>query len=333
MKGQIAVHRKVRGWRAVSGLRELLILDGPDVARLGDYLTLVDALEVAHRQPPAAVERIVYGPDGHAERLLALPAWQEGEAIGVKLVTVFPGNPAANGLPSVQAVVVLFDGRTGEPLALIDGTELTYRKTAADSALGSRFLSRPDSRTMLMVGAGGLAPHLIAAHRAVRPSIARVVVWNRTLEKAASLVDDGVADAVADDLAAAVAEADMICTATLTKEPLIRGEWLRPGTHIDCVGAYLPDHREIDDEVVRRAEIFVDSRLATLTEGGDLVIPITAGVIAADDVRADLYELSRGAHPGRAPGDGDTITLFENCGGGHLDLMVARHLWQASQIG
>jgi len=119
----------------------------------------------------------------------------------------------------------------------------------------------------------------------------------------------------------------------LTKEPLIRGEWLRPGTHIDCVGAYLPDHREVDDEVVRRAEIFVDSRLATLTEGGDLVIPIAAGVIAVDDVRADLYELSRGAHPGRAPGDLETITLFVNCGGGHLDLMVARHLWQASQTG
>jgi alanine dehydrogenase len=333
MKGQIAVHRKVRGWRVVSGLRDLLILDAADVARLGDYLTLVDAFEVAHRQPPAAVERIVYGPDGSAERLLALPAWQEGEAIGVKLVTVFPGNPASNGLPSVQAVVVLFDGGTGQPLALIDGTELTYRKTAADSALGSRFLSRPDSRTMLMVGAGGLAPHLIAAHRAVRPSIARVVVWNRTLDKAARLVDDGFADAVADDLAAAAAEADVICTATLTKAPLIRGEWLRPGTHVDCVGAYLPDHREIDDEVVRRAQIFVDSRLATLTEGGDLVIPIAAGVIAADDVRADLYELSRGAHRGRAPGDGDTITLFENCGGGHLDLMVARHLWQASQTG
>ena len=122
----------------------------------------------------------MYGPDGHAERLLALPAWQAGEAIGVKLVTVFPDNPATNGLPSVQAVVVLFDGATGQPLALIDGTELTYRKTAADSALGSRFLSRPDSRTLLMVGAGGLAPHLIAAHRAVRPSIERVVVWNRT---------------------------------------------------------------------------------------------------------------------------------------------------------
>lgn len=313
----------------MNGLRDLVIIDAADVARLGGYLELVDALEAAHRQPPAAVERIVYGPDGHAERLLALPAWQAGEAIGVKLVTVFPDNPATNGLPSVQALVVLFDGVNGRPLAMIDGTELTYRKTAADSALGSRFLARADSRVLLMVGAGGLAPHLIAAHRAVRPSIERVVVWNRTSSNAARLVDDGVADAVADDLAAAAAGADIICTATLTKKPLIRGEWLRPGTHVDCVGAYLPDHREIDDEVVQRARIFVDSRLATLTEGGDLVIPIAAGVITADDVRADLYELSQGTQPGRAPGDDETITLFENCGGGHLDLMVARHLWQA----
>lgn len=313
----------------MSGLHDLVIIDAADVARLGDYVPLVDALEAAHRQPPAAVERIVYGPDGHAERLLALPAWQPGEAISVKLVTVFPENPLTNGLPSVQALVVLFDGVSGQPLAMIDGTELTYRKTAADSALGSRFLSRTDSRVLLMVGAGGLAPHLIAAHRAVRPSIERVVVWNRTRSKAAQLVDEGVADAVADDLAMAAGAADIICTATLTKDPLINGEWLRPGTHVDCVGAYLPDHREIDDEVVRRARIFVDSRLATLGEGGDLVIPIAAGVITAADVRADLYELCQGSQPGRAPGDDETITLFENCGGGHLDLMVARHLWQA----
>jgi ornithine cyclodeaminase len=312
----------------VSGLRDLVIIDAADVARLGDYSMLVDALAAAHCEPAAAVERLVYGPDGRAERFLALPAWSAGEAIGVKLVTVFPDNPTTNGLPSVQAVVVLFDGATGQPLALIDGTELTYRKTAADSALGSRFLSRPDSRTMLMVGAGGLAPHLIAAHRAVRPSIERVVVWNRTRAKAERLVDDGIAGDVADDLAVAVAAADIVCTATLTKEPLVRGEWLRAGAHVDCVGAYLPDHREIDDEVVRRAEIFVDSRLATLSEGGDLVIPIAAGVIAPSDVRADLYELSQGVHSGRARDDGETITLFENCGGGHLDLMVARHLFQ-----
>ncbi len=316
----------------MSGLREITILDADDVARL-DYSALVDALEAAHREPPAAVERIVYGPGGRAEKFLALPAWQDGEAIGIKLVTVFPDNPTSHRLPSVQAVVLLFDGTTGAPLALIDGTELTYRKTAADSALGSRFLSRPDSRTLLMVGAGGLAPHLIAAHRAVRPSIDRVVVWNRTPENARRLVTEHVADAAADDLATAVAEADIICTATMTREPLIGGEWLRPGTHLDCVGAYLPDHREIDDEVVRRAEIFVDSRLATLTEGGDLVIPITSGVITADDVRADLYELSRGLHAGRADNDADSITLFENGGGGHLDLMVARHLMATHRNG
>jgi ornithine cyclodeaminase/alanine dehydrogenase-like protein (mu-crystallin family) len=315
----------------VSGLSDIVLIDGDEVARLSDYPALVDALEAAHREPAAEVERIVYGPAGQAERLLALPAWQAGEAIGVKLVTVFPDNPTTNGLPSVQAVVVLFDGTTGQPLALIDGTELTYRKTAADSALGSRFLSRPDSRTLLMVGAGGLAGHLIAAHRAVRPSIDRVLVWNRTPEKAAQLMDAGVADVVAEDLAVAASEADVICTATMAKEPLVLGEWLQPGTHVDCVGAYQPDHREVDDEVVRRAQIFVDSRLATLTEGGDLVIPIAAGVITADDVQADLYELSRGARPGRAAGDLDTITLFENCGGGHLDLMVARHLWRAHQ--
>jgi ornithine cyclodeaminase len=315
----------------MSDLRQIAILAAGDVARLGGYLALVDALELAHRAEPAAVERIVFGPQGRAEKFLALPAWQDGEAIGVKLVTVFPDNPSAHGLPSVQAVVVLFDGATGEPLALIDGTELTYRKTAADSALGSRFLSRSDARTLLMVGAGGLARHLIAAHRAVRPSIERVLIWNRSPAKAHQLAAEGVAHAVVDDLAEATHQADIVCTATMTEDPLIRGEWLRPGTHVDCVGAYLPDHREIDDEVVRRADIYVDSRLATLTEGGDLVIPIAAGVITAGDVCADLFELSRRSRPGRT--DPDAITLFENCGGGHLDLMVARHLWSAHRAG
>jgi ornithine cyclodeaminase len=163
----------------------------------------------------------------------------------------------------------------------------------------------------------------------VRPSIERVLIWNRTTSKAEQLVAEGVADAVVDDLGEATREADIVCTATMAREPLIRGTWLSSGAHVDCVGAYLPDHREIDDDVVRRAEIYVDSRLATLTEGGDLVIPIRAGVISADDVRADLYELSRGTQTGRT--HRDAITLFENGGGGHLDLMVARHVWSAHQ--
>jgi ornithine cyclodeaminase len=310
-------------------LRDIAILDAADVARLGGYLDLVEALASAHRAPPAVAERIVFGPDGHEERFLALPAWQPGEAIATKLVTVFPGNPASNGLPAVQAVVVLFDGRTGAPIALIDGTELTYRKTAADSALGSRFCSRSDARTLLMVGAGGLAPHLIAAHRAVRPSIERVLIWNRSPAGAEALVATGVADERVDDLNRATGRADVICTATMTRDPLIRGELVRPGTHLDCVGAYLPDHREVDDDVVRRAEIFLDDRTAPLTEGGDLVIPIAAGVITVDEVRADLYQLCRGEHPGRTRED--QITMFSNGGGGHLDLMVAQHLWRAHQ--
>jgi ornithine cyclodeaminase len=311
-------------------LRELPILAGDDVARLLPYAELVDALAAGHRGDPAVSRRVVFGPDGADDAFLALPAWRPGEAIGVKLVTVFPANPSA-GRPSVQAIYALFDGSTGDPMALIDGTELTYRKTAADSALGARFLARADASTLLMVGAGGLAPHLIAAHRAVRPSLHRVLVWNRTRAKAEA-VGAAVGGTVVDDLADAVPEADVISTATMTVEPLVEGRRLRPGAHLDLVGAFQPDHREVDDDAVRRAELYVDDREATLTECGDLVIPLRAGLITAEDVRADLYELCRGDVPGRT--DPEAITLFENGGGGHLDLMTASFLWrQASSEG
>ena len=158
-------------------LERLPIIGAATVARLLPYGDLVDALEAGHRQPAASVRRIVFGPEGGDASFLALPAWGPAGPLGVKLVTVFPANTAG---PSVQALYVLFDGEDGSPVALIDGTELTYRKTACDSALGSRLLSRVDARTLLMVGAGGLAPHLVAAHRAVRPSIERVLLWNRT---------------------------------------------------------------------------------------------------------------------------------------------------------
>lgn len=309
-------------------LHDVAIIDADEVARRAPYADLVAALEAGHRAPIAACERIVYGPEGDQRRFMALPAWQAGGegggAIGIKLVTVFPDNPG-RGLPSVQAVVLLFDGETGGVLAMIDGTELTYRKTASDSALGSQLLSRDDSRTLLMVGAGGLAKHLISAHRAVRPSIERVLVWNRTPDKAQALVDAGVADVVVDDLDAAVHAADVISTATMARDPLVKGALLRPGTHVDCVGAFLPDHREVDDDLVTRAEIFVDSREAAIHESGDLVIPTAAGTISPDAVRADLFQLCQGDHQGRS--GPDAITMFENGGGGHLDLMTAQHLW------
>ena len=295
-------------------------LDQAEIARLTPYGRLVDFLHQRHLDPPAHVRRVVYSPPGDEQVFLGLPAWQPEDSLGVKLVTVFPENPSRRGIPSVQAVYVLFDGTDGRPVAFMDGTELTYRKTSADSALGSRLLSRPDSRTLLMVGAGGLAPHLIAAHRRVRPSIERVLIWNRTRSKADSLADRVGAE-VADDLDEAVAAADIITSATMTVEPLISGDLLRPGAHLDMVGAFLPHCREIDDQVIRRATIFVDSRDAAVHECGDLVIPLRSGLITEDDIRADLFQLCRGEHPGRT--DPDQITLFENGGGGHLDLMTA----------
>ncbi len=310
-------------------MRDLPILDAEDVARAASYDDLMDALAEGHRRPAPVSRRTVFGPDGSDQSFLGLPAWLPGEGLGVKLVTVFPQNLAA-GRPSVQAVYVLFDGGDGSPLALIDGTELTYRKTAADSGLGARLLARADARTLLMVGAGGLAPHLVAAHRAARPSIERVLVWNRTPDRA-SAVATAVGGRAVDDLDAAIGEADVISTATMAKDPLVAGRLVRPGTHLDLVGAFLPDHREADDDAVVRAEVFVDDREATLTEDGDLVIPLGAGLIDESHVRGDLWQLCRGEVDGRS--SDDAITLFENGGGGHLDLMVAQSVWSHHMAG
>lgn len=297
------------------------VFGAEQTARLLPYAELADALHACHRRPPAETRRVVYGPPGTDDSFLALPAWEPGVALGIKLVTVFPDNPARR-VPAVQAVFVMFDGSTGSPVALVDGTELTYRKTAASSALASRFLSRTDATTLLMVGAGALAPHLIAAHRAVRPSIERVLVWNRTRAKAAELAELAGATVV-DDLDEAVGEADIVSTATMANQPLIAGARLSPGTHLDCVGAYLPHLREVDDDCVRRARIYLDSP-AALDEPGDLVAPLAAGVIHRDDIVGDLFDLCTGRVEGRT--DDTEITLFESLGGGHLDLMTAQAL-------
>jgi ornithine cyclodeaminase len=307
----------------------LTYVDAETVHRLLPYVELVEAMAQGHLRSQAEVRRVVYSPEGAGETFLALTAWQPGEAMGVKLVTVFPQNLAA-GRASVQGVYVLFDGADGSPLAVIDGTALTYRKTACDSALGSRFLSRPDSRAMLMIGAGGLAPHLIAAHRAVCPSIENVLIWNRTRARAERLAA-AIGGEVAGNLEDAIPEADIICSATMAQQPLISGRLVRPGTHLDLVGAFKPDHREIDDDVIRRGRVYVDSRLAAVEESGDLVIPLASGLMTLADIHGDLFELCHASVPGRT--DPDQITVFENGGGGHLDLMAASLLWSRFREG
>lgn len=294
-----------------------------------DYPKLVEALQRYHLEDTDVVDDLLLSQpsdSGTETHFFLRAAWQRGRAMGTKLITAFWDNPNnASGLPAVQAVYVLFDGANGQPLAALDGTALTLRKTAADSALGCRFLARADVATMLMVGAGALAPHLIMAHCAIRPSIERVMIWNRTRSRAEALAEKlaiGASLEVVDDLEAATRRADLISCATMTPEPLIRGAWLRPGTHLDLVGAFKPDMREADDDALRRASIFVDSRKTTIEHVGELKIPLAAKVITEADILADHYDFARGRHPGRR--SRDEITLFKNGGGGHLDLMTAR---------
>jgi ornithine cyclodeaminase len=204
---------------------------------------------------------------------------------------------------------------------------LTYWKTAADSALAADYLARRDAKTLLMVGAGAMAPFLIRAHQSVRPKLERTLIWNRSREKAADLAagwggTPGLE--VVDALEEAVERADIICCATASRSPLIAGNWLKPGVHLDLVGGFTPEMREVDDEAIRRASIFVDCRDTTLDCVGDLTQPIAAGVISAGDLRADLYDLCSGRHGGRR--DAAEITLFKSGGGGHLDLMTAEYL-------
>jgi ornithine cyclodeaminase len=311
------------------------IVGAENVHRLLDYPGLIEALADAHcRDRPLNTRVLFETPDeagGSGEGFLVLPAWAPGRAFGAKLVTLMPTNDEVlTGLPTIQAVFVLFDGKTGSPRAIIDGTSLTLRKTAADSALGARLLAREDAHTLLMVGAGALAPHLIRAHRIARPSIERVFLWNRTTTRRAAVIDrlgrEGLTVEPSDDLETAVRVADIVCTATRATEPLIRGAWLKAGTHVDLVGSYIPAMREADDEAISRASVFVDFRGPCVKEAGDLAQPIAAGVIGEDDVLADLFELARGDHHGRSAVD--EVTLFKNGGGGHLDLFTAEYLIQ-----
>jgi len=303
------------------------LYDSGRMRACASFTTLADALCAAHRAPTDALEDMLLdqpAADGGDDHLFIRAAWRRGEGLGAKLVTIFPGNSGA-GLPSIQGVYVLFDGHDGRPLAALDGTELTYWKTAADSALGARLLARPDCAELLMVGAGSMAPHLIRAHCEVLGSIRRVTIWNRSPARAEALAAaapaPGVDYAVSADLEAAVARADLLCCATMTEAPIIRGRWLRPGQHLDLVGAYTPTMRECDDEAMRRARVFVDCRDTTLAEIGELILPIASGALTPGDVEADLYDMCRVA-PTRST---DDITLYKNGDGGHLDLMSARY--------
>ncbi|WP_458792990.1 ornithine cyclodeaminase family protein [Yoonia sp. MH D7] len=300
--------------------------DADTVHRALDYPFLIDALYAAHRDAPPQAEHIVSAePGAGGNQFVTLVGWKAGTGIAVKMVGVFPGNLSIDPpQASVQGLVALFDPKTGGPRMVADGEAMTFRKTAADSGLGSRLLAREDCETLLIVGAGGLAPHMLQAHVAARPSIRKVRIWNRTAERAFALATtDGLPPldiAATDDLDAAVAEADIISCVTMAREPLIKGALLKPGAHLDLVGAYMLDMREADDDAMRRGTVFVDCRDG-MKGTGELSRPVAAGILDWDDIQADFYQLCKGTHQGRI--SEDQITVCKNVGGGHLDLFTA----------
>lgn len=316
------------------------ILSAAEVDAALDDLALIDRLDALFRagceMPPRHHHTVPEpaGPGSADATLLLMPAWTRGAAshLGIKLVTVFPDN-GKRGLPSIYGQYLLLDGTTGAPLALLDGTMLTKRRTACASGLASRYLSRPRSRRLLMIGTGALAPQLVRVHAKVRP-IEEIAIWGRRPGQAQALARElgqtlptalgrPITVRAVSDRKQAIAQADIVSCATLSKTPLVEGDWLREGQHLDLVGAYTPDMRESDDRAVRRARVYVDTRAGALKEGGDIVQPLADGTIGEDDIVADLFELARGERSGRPPEDASTITLFKSVGAALEDLAAA----------
>lgn len=262
-------------------------------------------------------------PGGGTGSLLMMPAWLDGELIGVKTVTYFPSN-AGTGVPTVNAAYLLFGGRTGQVLAVLDGDELTARRTAAISALAANRLARTDAEHLLVVGTGVLSPNMARAHAAVR-LLTRIEIWGRRPEAAAAVAEqlraEGLPAEAAADIDASVGRADIVSCVTGATEPLVRGELLAPGAHLDLVGSFRPDMRESDDAAAPRATIFVDTAAGALMSG-DLAQPLADGMITEASITADLRALVAGEHPGRtAP---EEITLFKSAGFAAADLAAAR---------
>ena len=288
------------------------------------WVDLTQALQAGHQLPKAEISDILLYRN--KETLLNRAAWIDGMGQLVKVATIFPQNPTQD-LPTVNGSVTLYDDLTGLLSAVIDFHLVTKWKTAGDSLLSAKLLARPDAQNILIIGAGTVAKNMVLAYQSHWPN-ARFTVWSRSFvgaEVMAALFPNMCAT---QDLAGAVAQSDIICTATMSTTPILQGAWLRAGTHLDLIGAYRPDMREVDDLALKRASIFVDSRVTTISHIGELKDPIARGVIDASDVKADFYDIASGAF---ARSSNTEITIAKNGGGAHLDLMTADYISRAWQ--
>jgi ornithine cyclodeaminase/alanine dehydrogenase-like protein (mu-crystallin family) len=289
------------------------------------WIGLTDALAAGHNLPKAEIgDTFLYRG---SDTLLSRSAWIDGLGIAVKTATIFPNNPSASK-PVVNGGVNLYSDTDGTLEAIVDFHLVTKWKTAGDSITAARRLARPDSRNILIVGAGTVGHSLHDAYSAAFPN-AQFTVWNRTTKNAELMAVERPTLSVATDLEHAVRNADIVTSATMSTQPLIKGEWLQAGQHIDLIGAYRPDMREVDNAALQRSRIFVDSIDTTVGHIGEIKIPTEAGAISANDIVADYYNISNFTRQ-----SDDEITLFKNGGGAHLDLMTSRFIldrWRAKQ--
>jgi ornithine cyclodeaminase len=297
------------------------VISAAELAGIAGYGAVIEALREGFKADITTPVRH-HHETSPVSTLLLMPAWSN-DWTGLKTVIVKTDNAAKN-LPTVQASYLLVKNDTGETVAIMDGTELTRRRTAAASALAADYLAQPDASTLVLVGAGALGAHFVRAHAAVRP-IKRVLIYNRSIDKAAALAaglkTDGFEASAVTDLEAAVRQADIVSCVTTSTAPVVRGKWLKPGTHVDLAGAFKPTMRETDGEVVARARVYVDTREGALSEAGDLLQARDEGKFDFANVQGDLFDLCRGAVKGRK--SAEEITLFKSCGTALEDLATA----------
>jgi len=306
------------------------LISAPDIASVLDYPALIHALDAAFRTGatiPARAHHTVDVDGGRDSTLLLMPAWDDDDFLGVKIVCAVPENANRN-MAAVQATYQLFKRSTGHPLALLDGPELTARRTASASALAAKYLAKADARTLLVVGTGVLCPHLVRAHMA-ETNIENILIWGRNPDKARTvctrLEKDGIKATAAADIKEGVQQADIISTATLSTTALIKGAWLKPGQHLDLVGGFTPLMREADDDCIKSARVFVDTPQAII-EAGDICQPIANGALTKENIDGDLFALSKRDIQGRQS-DND-ITVFKSTGMALEDLAAAKLVYQ-----
>ncbi|MGQ0486435.1 MAG: ornithine cyclodeaminase family protein [Hyphomicrobiales bacterium] len=305
------------------------VISASEFAGLASYVEIVEALREGFRADYVTPVRHHHETSA-VSTLLLMPAWSKAWT-GLKTVVVKTDN-AVMGLPTVQASYLLIDNATGAAVAMMDGTELTRRRTAAASALAAGYLAARDASSMTLVGAGALGEHFVRAHASVRP-IRRVSIFNRTAAKAESLAaklrKEGFDATAVGDPEPAVREADIVSCVTASTVPIVRGAWLKPGAHVDLAGAFKPAMRETDSEAVARARIYVDTRESALSEAGDLIQARDEGRFDFAQVQGDLFDLCRGKVAGRTTAE--EITLFKSCGTSIEDLAAAVMVYRKAQ--